>query len=666
KRPWSLFGTSRLARLIERTNPPKQCENCWDYHTRHACNRQTRCKRCGKTNHASDSCTAPEQCANCLGPHAVDLVACPARPKRVHGLLHRLPKEQRALVRQMGSRLFQQHQAAQQRQQSQTEPSGQPASEAAAEQQRAPVAVMEVPQEHVNPQALTNFFSCTLPVLPSSSPMRPRRMWARSRRPTIAPWHWPTPKNMTSFLKKTIKELPPVEHIRIRCLGHVINLAASAFIYRQNNEADELSKLNLPTQGKKKEKDEIKSPSKWRKLGPVGKLFNLVKLIHASNANMNSFTNITGCQMPLPNATRWNSWFIMIHKALKLRKGIIQWSSSRKSAQEDCLTHDEWRELFNYKNFLLPFWQATKAAEGDRASLQSVQLSMDYLADHYAKATEFYKDNASTKARILTSHLIFDKYYNITDRAPLYAASILLHPSLRRSYLDKQWAALSTKNETPYIENAVKATTSLWEKYKPQDGEAEGSSKRGELSSFDVFMQSVLQDNSTCDEFERFIKGDMYPNLQQFAIDVFTIPPMSAEPERLFSGGRRTVSWTRCRLSAFTIEMLECVKHWIKNGLDEPVEGEEDEDIFEPSPEELAQVEADWDELITDNLAAHVRRFALDEELDGTVSPAELFAMDAIPLVGQDEDSDMFNSERESEEVNDVDEDVCEDKEGEE
>ena len=81
KRPWSLFGTSRLARLIERTNPPKQCENCWDYHTRHACNRQARCKRCGKTEHISDSCTAPEQCANCLGPHTADLSTCPARPR---------------------------------------------------------------------------------------------------------------------------------------------------------------------------------------------------------------------------------------------------------------------------------------------------------------------------------------------------------------------------------------------------------------------------------------------------------------------------------------------------------------------------------------------------------------------------------------------------------
>src|SRR5579871_2540915 len=219
---------------------------------------------------------------------------------------------------------------------------------------------------------------------------------------------------MIRILKKSIQDLPPVEHIRIRCLGHIINLAASAFIYKQIDEADEIARLNQPSQSKKKDKEDVKSPSEWRKLGPVGKLFNLVKLIHATNANTNSFKAITGCQMPLANATRWNSWFIMIHKALKLRKGINQWAHSRKAAQEDTLTHDEWRELLNYKNFLLPFWQATKAAESDHSSLQSVQLSMDFLADHYNKAAEAYKYDVSTSARITTSHLTFDKYYSIT------------------------------------------------------------------------------------------------------------------------------------------------------------------------------------------------------------------------------------------------------------
>ncbi|OWT42377.1 hypothetical protein VFPPC_18488 [Pochonia chlamydosporia 170] len=74
----------------------------------------------------------------------------------------------------MGSQLFQQHQAAEQRQQSQTAANGQPTSKAEQQQQRAPMADMGLPQEHVKPQDLTNFFTCTLPVLPSSSPMRHR------------------------------------------------------------------------------------------------------------------------------------------------------------------------------------------------------------------------------------------------------------------------------------------------------------------------------------------------------------------------------------------------------------------------------------------------------------------------------------------------------------
>jgi hypothetical protein len=51
------------------------------------------------------------------------------------------------------------------------------------------------------------------------------------------------------------------------------------------------------------------------------------------------------------------------------------------------------------------------------------------------------------------------------------------------------------------------------------------------------------------------------------AITIFSIPAMSAEVERVFSGTRRTISWDRTRLSIKTVEMLECLKHWITSGL---------------------------------------------------------------------------------------------------
>jgi hypothetical protein len=42
---------------------------------------------------------------------------------------------------------------------------------------------------------------------------------------------------------------------------------------------------------------------------------------------------------------------------------------------------------------------------------------------------------------------------------------------------------------------------------------------------------------------------------------------MSDDPERVFSCTRRTISWDRARLSAETIEKLECLSNWVKNDL---------------------------------------------------------------------------------------------------
>lgn len=47
------------------------------------------------------------------------------------------------------------------------------------------------------------------------------------------------------------------------------------------------------------------------------------------------------------------------------------------------------------------------------------------------------------------------------------------------------------------------------------------------------------------------------------AIDIFCIPPMSTEAERIFSGARRQVTWDRSSMSAKMVEACECIKSWI-------------------------------------------------------------------------------------------------------
>jgi hAT family C-terminal dimerisation region len=84
------------------------------------------------------------------------------------------------------------------------------------------------------------------------------------------------------------------------------------------------------------------------------------------------------------------------------------------------------------------------------------------------------------------------------------------------------------------------------------------------------------------DEYEDYIAGDPYdigkmyalqwwcqetqrkrwPKLSLMAIDILSIPAMSDEPERVFSGARRTISWERASLTPEMAEKVECLKHW--------------------------------------------------------------------------------------------------------
>jgi hypothetical protein len=61
-------------------------------------------------------------------------------------------------------------------------------------------------------------------------------------------------------------------------------------------------------------------------------------------------------------------------------------------------------------------------------------------------------------------------------------------------------------------------------------------------------------------------QSQRYPRLHRMAIDILSIPPSSAEPERTFSGARRTKSWDRLRMTAKNLERLECIGNWLRNG----------------------------------------------------------------------------------------------------
>jgi hypothetical protein len=56
----------------------------------------------------------------------------------------------------------------------------------------------------------------------------------------------------------------------------------------------------------------------------------------------------------------------------------------------------------------------------------------------------------------------------------------------------------------------------------------------------------------------------LYPYLSVLALDILSIPAMSAEPERLFSATKLMITDIRNRLGIKMIEALACLKSWYK------------------------------------------------------------------------------------------------------
>jgi hypothetical protein len=111
-----------------------------------------------------------------------------------------------------------------------------------------------------------------------------------------------------------------------------------------------------------------------------------------------------------------------------------------------------------------------------------------------------------------------------------------------------------------------------------------------ELDAFDEIAQTLGKYTrpASQDEYEDYISGEPYdignkttalfwwsqelqrkrwPRLSWMAMDLLSIPAMSAEPERVFSGARRTISWDRAQMEPETLEIIECLKHWKRSGI---------------------------------------------------------------------------------------------------
>jgi hypothetical protein len=175
---------------------------------------------------------------------------------------------------------------------------------------------------------------------------------------------------------------------RIRCQGHIINLAVQAFLFQgfidtSIIESYEATQMNGNEQSQNEEL--------FQTMGVLGKLHNIITHSRSSAIRTALFKKKVGRMIPLDNRTRWNSWFQLLHVAIQHISGIDEYvRENLDTLYKESLSAADWNVLRTIHDFLNIFYQATLKIQGHTARLDRVMETMDVLLTYLEEARVRY------------------------------------------------------------------------------------------------------------------------------------------------------------------------------------------------------------------------------------------------------------------------------------
>ncbi|KAF4490369.1 Ribonuclease H [Fusarium agapanthi] len=391
---------------------------------------------------------------------------------------------------------------------------------------------------------------------------------------------------------------------RIRCIAHVINLSLQAFLLASSKEAlvavlesasgvtgEELlsqfsevlasHRKKAVTEGNTAKRKNGEPARKHKRKGSTAsntsvisaddfsgvenvpalrKLHGLAVWLSSSSLHQNAWDKAVGLRLGMDNRTRWSSWYQVIDRAIRKDKIQSFMSDHEQAIGDNRLLVGDWELL------------GEKIYQSDRHSDERMVRAIDM------------------------GWFILSKYYRLTDEVPVYAAALLLDPRKRIAYIKQNWPK-------EWHEYTIASATAFWQKEfnyeQPSDHPSTPTSmppplakKPNQLATLSKKLEVRTINASVRDDFTSFINVDatdippdctplewwcqpqqrkQYPELSRMAICILSIPAESSEPERTFSGARKTCSWDRLRITCKTIEMIGCTGNWLHQGLIQPL-----------------------------------------------------------------------------------------------
>lgn len=320
----------------------------------------------------------------------------------------------------------------------------------------------------------------------------------------------------------------------------------------------------------------------------------------------------------VPNDTRWNSTCDAIARAQKLRPAVQQYLDLHRGPAEDQLSSADWQNLALVHEILQPFRVYTLALEGnkDNGALYDIIRLFESLRKILTSA---YCQHLVPRPQLAAS-LDFaikklNKYYNDAQLPSVVYAAVVLHPDLKMRYFEAVYRDNPTK-----LDSIKSKVQDIWAKHYertfPTSAECEtqqsqmyadiqtesqaepsqttefggtasqvddlfnswkleypGSASQlgggdigGSFGELDTYLSEPSQ--KTTNPVEWWIANEeRYPILSKLALNIHSIPAMSAECERVFSNTKLVLTERRCRMGDNAIEANQVLRSWIRGGL---------------------------------------------------------------------------------------------------
>ena len=206
------------------------------------------------------------------------------------------------------------------------------------------------------------------------------------------------------------------------------------------------------------------------------------------------------------------------------------------------------------------------------STIGSVLWDFDILLDILEKTRKEYtieKQDEKNKNQKLShlatcidhAHGLFSKYYELTDKTEAYVVAMVLDPRQKYKYFFQHWqkkhhAGVKRKTETMYKEFRIDNNVAVL--LSTRDSQ-QSNKRKADDDDFDIIAHRFGKDEVVQDELERYLNSPkvtlptqednlsfdliawwkanemVYPTLARMAFELYSIPSISAEVERVFS-----------------------------------------------------------------------------------------------------------------------------------